>query len=312
MISVVVPVYNEEENIERCIAAVEAVFEPLSDRYRYEIVFTDNHSTDDTFGIIRRCAAARPTIRAVRFSRNFGYQNSILTGYSTCAGDAAIQLDVDLEDPPELIPEFLKYWEEGYKVVYGIRKSRHEGWMKTLLRKMFYRIINRLSADYLPPDAGDFRLLDRIVIDQLPSFAGSSPYLRGTIASLGFRQKGIEYDRSPRVAGVSKFNFFSNLSLAFDGIVSQSLLPLRFASVFGLLVGAIAILFAVSYAVLRLRGELPMPPGFATLIVVMLLGISFNALFLGVIGEYLGRVLTEARKTPHVAIEERIEPSSEN
>lgn len=306
LISIVVPVFNEVENIRRCVDKVSSVMAELADRYEYEILFTDNHSTDDTFQMIRALAQDNRRIKAIRFSRNFGYQRSILTGYMNAAGDAAIQLDVDLEDPPELIPRFLELWEEGYQVVYGVRTARKESWFKTFMRRVFYRLINAMSEDHLPPDAGDFRLIDRKVIDQIGSFSGASPYLRGTIASLGFKQQGVEYKRDARVAGRSKFNIWANTTLALDGIVNHSLVPLRIATVFGLVVGFGSIVLAIVYMILRLGGIVMMPPGFATLIIVMLMGIAMNSIFFGILGEYVGRVLFEARKYPHVAVEESV------
>ena len=191
LVSVVVPVFNEEENVARLHAAVTETMAPLGERYDWEFVFTDNHSSDRTFELLEGLAKQDPRVRAFRFSRNFGFQRSIWTGYALARGDAAVQLDCDLQDPPGLIPEFLRLWEQGYKVVYGIRRSRPEGWWINLYRKVFYRLIDFLSEDDLPKDAGDFRLVDRRVLDELRLIHDQQPYLRGSIAALGFRQIGV-------------------------------------------------------------------------------------------------------------------------
>src|SRR5688572_15513856 len=167
LLSIVVPVYNEEGNVERCARAVAAALDPLSDRYDYELIFTDNHSTDGTFAKLREIATADPRVRVFRFARNHGFQKSIYTGYLLASGDAAIQLDCDLQDPPELIPEFVAKWEQGYRVVYGVRRRRREAIWITAARKLFYRLIHWVSDDELPKDAGDFRLVDRCILDVL-------------------------------------------------------------------------------------------------------------------------------------------------
>src|SRR4051794_15562069 len=218
LISLAIPVFNEESNIRACHSAVCAVIDPLASGYQFEFVFTDNHSTDSTPIILNQLATEDPRVRAFRFSRNFGYQRSILTAYLKARGDAAIQLDCDLQDPPELIPVFLEKWRAGSDVVYGIRKSRLESARWTIARKVFYWLVDVLSEDPIPRDAGDFRLISRRVIEELRRIQEPNPYLRGTIASLGFTQSGIDYDRRARTVGTSKFSFYDNVKLALDGI----------------------------------------------------------------------------------------------
>jgi dolichol-phosphate mannosyltransferase len=307
LITILVPVFNEEQNIEPLYDALEPVLARLSDRYDFEILFTDNHSTDATFAAIERLAARDPRIRALRFSKNFGFQRSILTGYLHARGDAAVQIDCDLQDPPDLIVDFVKKWEEGNRVVYGIRSSRKEGWMMNSTRRMFYRLIDSLSEDDLPLDAGDFRLVDRRVLDELRTLDDSQPYLRGTVASLGFSQIGIPYDRAERTRGESKFSFRELVALALDGILNHSVVPLRIATYLGLAVSLLTFLAIVGYTVGRLFFGADWPPGFATIIILILGSLSLNALFLGIIGEYLGRIYKQVKRRPLTIIEREID-----
>lgn len=305
-ISIVIPVYNEEDNVRGAHERVTAAMAGLADRYSYEILFTDNHSTDRTFEIIDELAQADPRVRCVRFSTNFGYQRSILTGYLMARGDAVVQLDADMQDPPEIIPAFLEKWEEGYAVVYGVRTKRQESVATTLIRKAFYRLINALSDDQLPVDAGDFRLVDRRIIEELRKYHDASPYIRGSIAAMGFRQIGIPYDRDRRTAGQSKFNFRACLSLAVDGILNHSVIPLRIASLVGFVTFLVAGLGAVVYLVGKLVFRAPWPMGFATTVLLLLFGIGLTAFFFGILGEYVGRIYLQVKQRPLTIVERTI------
>lgn len=305
-ISIVVPVYNEEENIQTLYDRVDKISKLLIDTYEFEFIFTDNHSEDNSFFILKQLSEIDPRIKIIRFSRNFGYQRSIITGYSFASGEAAIQLDCDLQDPPELLIEFLTLWEQGYQVVYGIRKERKEGWIINAARKIFYRLIDRISADKLPHDAGDFRLIDRCIIDELKKIRDASPYIRGLIASLGFKQIGISYSREARKAGKSKFNLSHLFQLAIDGIVSHSVIPLRMATYLGFLITIGALLLTLVFIYGRFYGSGNWPRGFATTTVLILFGIGLNGLFLGIIGEYLGRIYLQIKIRPLVIIEKTI------
>ena len=188
LLSIVVPVYNEEANVEPLYDAVNRTLERIGDRYRWEFVFTDNCSSDRTFECLADLAGRDPRVRIYRFTRNFGFQRSILTGYRLARGDAAVQIDCDLQDPPELILDFVKLWESGFKVVYGVRRSRPEPVVVHGMRRVFYRLIAWLSNDNIPVDAGDFRLVDRCVLELLHLYRDENPYLRGYIATLGYRR----------------------------------------------------------------------------------------------------------------------------
>lgn len=306
MITIVCPVFNEEGNIQPFHERVQSAIAPLRATYDFEILFTDNHSTDRTFAVLRELAAKDSAVRVLRFSRNFGYQKSIHTGYCNARGDAAVQLDVDLQDPPEMVAQFLEKWEAGYKVVYGVRKTRQEGPVIHALRKAFYRLIDLLSDERLPVDAGDFRLVDRLVIEQLRLIHDEQLYLRGLITLMGFEQLGIPYDRAARTVGTSKFMVRDLFRLAADALLNHSTFPLRLASYVGLLVSFVTMIGMAIYAIARLFFHADWPAGFATTTVLQLLGISLNALFLGIIGEYLRRIYVQAKQRPLTIIEQRL------
>ena len=310
LISFIVPVFNEQENIELFLSALDAETKKLADRYDFEILFTDNHSTDDTFRMLSARAVKDKRIRVIRFSRNFGYQRSILTAYANARGAAAIQLDCDLQDPPALIGEFLRLWEEGHAVVYGIRRTRKEGWLLQFARRIFYRLVDALADIDLPHHAGDFRLVDRRILDLLSASLDRNPYLRGMIARYGFKQVGVPYDRERRKRGVSKFSPGEYFSIAFDGIVSQSVVPLRLATYTGLIVALATFVAILVYSLGHAMFGATWPPGFATQTVLILFGISINALFLGIIGEYVARIYQQSVKGP-VTIVEQVAPEKE-
>jgi polyisoprenyl-phosphate glycosyltransferase len=307
LISIVVPVYNEETTVLAFHDAIRSVVAPLEARYDFEFVFTDNHSEDATFALLGDMAQRDSRVRAFRFSRNFGFQRSIMTGYTKARGDAAIQMDVDLQDPPELIVRFLEEWENGAEVVYGVRVKRQEAWITNVQRAVFYRLIDRLSEDKIPVDAGDFRLISRRVIELLKSFEDARPYLRGTIASLGFKQVGVPYNRGARTSGESKFPFSKLLALAVDGILNHSVVPLRISTYIGVTISAVTFLAIVGYITAKLVLGASWPPGFATLAALILMGISVNAMLLGIIGEYLGRMYQQMRNQPLSIVEQTID-----
>ena len=307
LISIVIPVFNEEENIIPAYDALTSIMDKCVGRYDFELVFTDNHSVDKTFDKLQQLRAKDKRVRVFRFSRNFGYQKSILTGYLKTRGAAVIQFDCDLQDPPEMIPEFLKHWEEGCAVVYGIRQSRRESTLMNQTRKVFYRLANYLSEDDLPVDVGDFRLIDRKVVEVLRQVDDAQPYLRGMIAAMGFRQHGIHYHRKERVRGSTNFRLKDLVGLAMDGILNHSTVPLRLATFFGLAVSALTVIAIFIYGFGKVMFGFNWPAGFTTLTVLGLAGISVNALFLGIIGEYLGRIYQQVKKRPLVIVEAELD-----
>ena len=311
-LSIIIPYYNEAENLPNIFREVMSVYEADLQSFQLEIIFMDNHSVDNSYEVAETICTTHPEIRTkiVRLSRNFGYQANILAGLIHCTGDAAVQLDADGEDDPALIPLLVKHWIDGNKVVYGIRNKRHEGVIISLQRKVFYRLINYLSSIQIPLDAGDFRLLDRQVIEIIKSFDESNPYLRGLIAYAGFNQIGIPYDRRPRFRGESKFSWWEYLQLALDGITSFSHKPLNIAVWLGFTFSLASFFAVLFYIWLYLFFGIGVP-GFTTLILVHLFLAGIQLLFLGVLGTYIGRIFDQVKRRP-VSIVESIRISPEN
>lgn len=305
LVSVLVPAFNEEANVERAYTAIVNTFSKLPD-YDYEIIFTDNHSTDRTFELLEGLAKRDPKLKVIRFSRNFGYQRSLLCAYKAASGDCSVQLDCDLQDPPELIPDMLRLWGLGHQVVYGIRKSLADGMLIAGSRRAFYRFISWISEDELPVNAGEFRLVDRRILNELRKVNDTTPYLRGLISSMGFSQIGLEYDRADRVAGESKFPLKSMISLAVDGVLNHSLLPLRLASIAGIVIGMLSLVLTFIYIVGRLVLGQEWPAGFATTTILLLMSISINAIFMGIMGEYIGRLFLQAKNDSQPIIEAKL------
>ncbi|MBI3456143.1 MAG: glycosyltransferase family 2 protein [Candidatus Rokubacteria bacterium] len=305
-ISVCIPVYNEAENLPRAVEAVEALFrEDLKD-YALELIVTDNASTDDTWRIVHFLAQSRPHMHGYRLSRNFGYQNSVFAGLSLAHGDAVVELDADLEDPPHVIARFVERWREGYDVVYGVRVTRHTPRLLRLLFAGFYRVLSRISEFPIPEDTGDFRLLDRKVVDVLKSLPERNLYLRGLVSFVGFKQAAVSYDRQPRLSGRSKFRLMQYVVLAIDAITAFSKTPLRLVGMLGALLFVASMLLAIYYAVRRIVAG-TVVPGFTTLVILMLLLHSVTFIFLGILGEYLSRIFDDSKKRPRVVIAEATE-----
>lgn len=310
LISIVTPVYNEEDNIDYYYHRMSTVLDGLSDQYQFEIIFTDNCSQDNTFEKLKELSKSDPRIRIYRFSRNFGYQKSIYTGYMHAKGDAAIEFDCDLQDPPELLPNFLREWENGNKIVYGIRKHRPEGKGITFLRKIFYRVLNKISDHDIPLDAGDFMLLDNEILQLLSRVKDHNIYIRGTIFSFGFKRLGIEYSREARKYSESKFSFLKLTKLGLDGIVSQSKFPLKLATMFGTFLASLSLLAIISYIFLWLFDSASLPSGFTTLVILMLFGIGINSIFIGVLGEYISRIYSQVVGQPYIIVEQSVNHNS--
>ena len=312
LITISIPVFNEEENIAALLERLNQVAATHAAKYDFEFLFTDNASEDRTYETLVAAGAKDSRIRILRFSRNFGFQRSILTNFLNAKGDAAVQLDADLQDPPELLGDFLSHWENGYKVVYGIRRRRKESWLLNKARRRYYRLVRNLSDVPVPKDAGDFRLIDRFVINHLATLRDQSPYLRGVIAGLGYPQIGVPYERDVRKAGTSKFGTTKLIQLGLDGITSQSTRPLSYIAMFGFGMCAFSFVLALLYLVVYLTNLSTLTPGFTTLVLMLLFSIGMNAAMIGLLGEYVGRIFNNVRGHPFTIIEKRFENGRES
>lgn len=311
LISIIVPVYNEEANVRRAYEAIVAQLQPRED-LSFEIVFTDNHSTDGTFRLLREIAEHDARVRVIRFARNFGFNRSILTGYRLAKGDAAIQIDCDLEDPPELFHEFIRLWRQGHDVVVGVRARRQESPLRTRARNAYYRLLDSISDTRHEMNAGDFRLIDRSVLNQLKMIDDAQPYMRGLVSELARNQGAVPYERTrQREYGESKFPVGQLLKLALEGVFAHSTLPLKLATYVGLSVAAITTTLSGVFLIGRLLQPENWPVGYATTTLLILFGISLNGLFLGVIGEYIGRVYQQVRRRPTVVVERALNVDAE-
>lgn len=309
LISITIPVLNESGNIAALYARLHALGERMRDKCDLEFVFSDNHSDDATWAMLADLAAQDPRVRAIQFSRNVGFQRSILANYLHTRGDAVMQIDADLQDPPEMLETFFDLWQQGYQVVYGIRRKRPEAWLLKNFRRLGYWVIDKISEHPIPRDVGDFRLIDRKVVEAVAKTRTSSPYLRGMIAGIGFNQTGVVYDRDARVAGESKFNVSRLVRLGLTAVFNHSVIPLRAASFLGLLILAISVIGTLYYTVLRLMHP-ELPRGLASIHILVLFGIGLNSFFLGIIGEYLLRIYLVVRHDPIAIIQQSLNFSS--
>lgn len=306
-ISVVVPCYNEEAVIRETHSRLLAVLEQLAPD-TFEILYVNDGSSDHTLDILEGIQAGDNRIRVLSFSRNFGHQIAVTAGLDHALGDAVVLIDADLQDPPAVILEMVERWRDGYHVVYGMRTDRSgETRFKMWTAKIFYRLLNRLSDVKIPLDVGDFRLMDRQVVDALGAMPERDRYLRGMVSWVGFRQIAVMYKREPRFAGESKYPIFKMLKFATDGIISFSIVPLRLAVWAG--VAAIFLAFAgIVYAlVLRLYfSETHWVRGWtSTFVAILFLG-GTQLIFLGFIGEYIGRIYGEVKRRPLYILQERL------
>jgi glycosyltransferase involved in cell wall biosynthesis len=308
LVSVLTPTFNEAPNVRDCHAAVRALFEgPLRD-YEFEHVFCDNASTDDTVAILRELAAADPRVRVIVNARNFGPFRSAFNGLLATRGDAVIVfLAADLQDPPELIVQFVRQWEQGFEVVYGVRTKREESALRALGRKAYYRVVNQFASTTIPPDVGEFQLIDRKVVETLRQFDDYYPYIRGMIASCGFRATGIDYTWVARKKGSSKNRWYHLLDQGLNGMISFSNVPMRIALGIGFCLSGLSLAYALLQLLINVifLGEL-VSPGIATLIVAIFFFAGVQLFFLGVVGEYVMAIHSQVRRRPLVVERERI------
>ena len=305
LISISIPVLNEADNLDALYARLQGLGVLMAGKCDLEFVFTDNHSDDSTWSKLQDLAVLDPRVRAIRFSKNVGFQRSILANYIHTRGDAVMQIDADLQDPPELLVEFFRLWQNNYRVVYGIRRARKESGIMNAFRRSGYWFIDRVSEHPIPRNVGDFRLIDRVVVDALLKLKSASPYLRGMIAGLGFSQIGVPYDRDARVAGESKFGVARLIKLGLTAIFNHSVVPLRIASLVGIAMLAMSAVGASYFIILRLIDP-GLPQGLASIHVLVLFGIGLQSFLLGIIGEYLLRIYLILRAEPVAVIDDSI------
>lgn len=303
-LSIVVPAYNEEENLPELYRRLRTVLDATG--LRYELIFVNDGSHDGSVALIHQFAAADPQVKLVDLARNFGHQVAVSAGLDHSRGQGVIVMDADLQDPPEVLPQFIAKWQEGYDVVYAVRTQRKEGWFHRTAYSLFYRLLQRVARVEIPLDAGDFCIMNRSVVDLLARMPERNRFVRGLRSWVGLNQVGLVYERHARNAGRPKYTFARLVQLALDGLVSFSYFPLRMISTLGLLVSLVSIILAVVYTLMRLFGELE-PPGFATLVVATFFLAGVQLLTIGVIGEYVGRVFDEVKRRPLYILNQKTE-----
>jgi glycosyltransferase involved in cell wall biosynthesis len=308
-LSMIVPVKDEEEAVAPFVERVSAVLETLfpgGGAADWEILFVDDGSEDSTLAAIHAAHRRDPRVRALSLSRNFGKEAALSAGLDFAAGKAVIPIDVDLQDPPEVIGAMLAKWREGYEVVYGVRRNRaSDSLPKRLTADLYYRAHNYLSSDKIPEHAGDFRLLDRSVVDVIRRMPERNRFMKGLFAWGGFRQAAVEYDRVPREVGSTKFRYWKLWTLALDGITSASTMPLRIWSYIGVVIALLTLVYAV-YVVVRTTLFGIDVPGYPSLMVAILFFGGLQLISLGVLGEYVGRILVEAKQRPLYVVREKV------
>ena len=298
MISIIAPVYNEEEVLHSLYERIHEVMEETGEEW--ELMLVNDGSRDRSAEIIEELNQLDGRVRGLSFSRNFGFQEAVTAGLHHVSGDAVVLTDADLQDPPEVIPQMIEKWKEGYDVVYGVRAEREgETWFKLVTAKLFYRIIHRITSVNIPLDTGDFRLMDRRVVDAIGRMDERNRFLRGMVPWVGFKQVGIEYVRHPRYAGEAKYSSVRKMvAFAIDAVTSFSYFPLRLATFLGFLLASLSGLAIVLVIILRLFTEAQALLGQATTLVTVLFLGGVQLISLGIIGEYLGRIYDEVKGRP--------------
>lgn len=303
-ISIIMPFYNEEKNLLEIFNNLKIkVIAVNQQNYDFEVLLMNNNSTDNSSNIAKEIRNKFNYVKYYKMSRNFGYQANIKAGYDLCTGDAAVQLDTDGEDDPELINSFIKKWELGFDVVYGVRIKRKESKILSSARNLFYFFLRKYSSFSIPEKAGDFRLIDRKVLDYLKKFDEKNLYLRGLVSYIGFNQTGINYERKERLSGKSKFSIMDYIALALNAITSFTKKPLLIIFYIGTFFSLLSFILIPIYLLLFLFGFVE-TKGFTTLILIFLFFFGFLTLLIGILGVYIGYILDEVKKRPTYIIDE--------
>ena len=302
-LSIVIPVFNESLCIDELWARVSGIANRLT--YEIEIIVVDDGSTDTSFAQISAIAQADRRLKIIRFSRNFGHQLAITAGMDLATGDAVILIDADLQDPPELIPEMLAQFEQGADVVYAVRRRREgETGFKKWSAALFYKLMRRLSPIPIPLDTGDFRLMSRRVVDALNTMREKDRFVRGMVSWVGFDQRPVYFDRDPRWAGETKYPLRKMIKFALNGLTSFSTVPLRWATWLGFAFAVVAGFYSVIVVGLRLTGHTF--PGYASLMIAILLLGGIQLMTVGIVGDYVGRLYMESKRRPLYVIRDRV------
>jgi len=306
LLSIVVPVKDEEDGVGPFVERVSAILEKIARKDGWEILFVDDGSSDETVAAIAAAHFREPRVRALSLSRNFGKEAAISAGLDHARGQAVVPMDVDLQDPPEVLTEMVAKWREGYDMVFGVRRNRtSDSLPKRLTADLYYRAHNWMSHDKIPENAGDFRLLDRKVVDAIRKLPERNRFMKGLFAWAGFKQAAVEYDRVERNVGTTKFNYWKLWTLALDGITSASTAPLRVWSYVGAMIAFFAMCYAVFIAARTLVYGVDMP-GYASIMVSVLFLGGVQLISLGILGEYVGRILTETKQRPLYVVRDTI------
>lgn len=309
-ISAIVPSYNEEKNVPLIYKRLTDTLSQISDKY--EIIFVNDCSKDSTLSVIKQISEEDSHVKYISFSRNFGHQIAVSAGLDMCKGNAVVIIDGDLQDPPELILEMYKKYQEGYKVVYAKRKTREgETWFKKATAKLFYRFLAAMTSIEIPVDVGDFRLIDKVIVNHLRNMPEKSKYIRGQISWIGYKQTFVEYHRDARLYGKTNYPLKKMLRLAFDGITAFSDKPLKMASAIGI-ISAILSLLAIIYALISYFIFDSAVSGWTSLIISVLFIGGVQLITIGIIGEYIARINNDVRNRPLYIIEEENIENQEN
>ncbi len=309
LLSIVIPIFNEGPLLPELYSRLKNVLKPLP--LSHEIIFVDDGSRDASFTHLQSLSEKDSDIRAIRLSRNFGHQLAITAGMDYCKGDIVVIMDGDLQDPPELIPKLLEKWEEGFEVVYAVRKKRKgERFLKLITAFFYYRLFKWITKVQIPSDTGDFRLMSKRAVSELRKLRERHRLIRGMVSWVGFKQTGIEYERDRRYAGKTKFSWIKMAQFGLDGITSFSTLPLRLATYLGFFVSFLSLIKIIELSVNYFRMQFV--PGWASIMVAVLFLGGVQLITIGIIGEYIGRIHEEVKNRPLYLVEETINFKSTN
>lgn len=306
LISIVTPCYQEEANVLVQYERVQKAIEPFKVKYDFEHIYTDNCSTDRTFELLTNLASSNPNVRAMRFSRNIGANRAIYQGLIHAKGDAIMLIQADLQDPPELIPDFIRKWEEGYDVAYGQILDREESWLMKQGRVLYYQLVSSLSEIQPPRNAGEFRIISKRVLDSIKLYSEDDIYLRGVVAHIGFKQIAIPYHRVARTRGKTSTNFLFLVGYGLNGLTSTSVAPLRAVTITGFFIAVVGFIVGFVTAVYKILYPEFIPHGITTLATLITFFAGVQILTLGIIGEYIRKIFMQSLRRPQGIIMDKV------